>query len=207
MQPRTRRQKDVLDYITRYISSHGHEPSYQQIARQLGVSSKAGIARHIQSLENQGLISRKRVNGSFSLELLSQRSISENAAGVEWLRASTDPEAEQWQLSAVPLPKFLIGERESHEICLHRIDDDSMIGKEYYAGDILIIERRSFAREGDIVAAETNKGEIIVHQYFRSGPNTELRPANDDHISKTFPADKVQIRGVVRGVIRSSMIH
>jgi repressor LexA len=56
MQPRTRRQKEVLDFIKRYIEKHGYEPSYQQIARHLGVSSKAGIARHIESLENQGFL-------------------------------------------------------------------------------------------------------------------------------------------------------
>jgi SOS-response transcriptional repressor LexA len=41
MLPRTQRQKEVLDYITRFLASHGHEPSYAQIARHFGVSSKA----------------------------------------------------------------------------------------------------------------------------------------------------------------------
>ena len=69
MHTRTRRQKDVFEYISRYITKHGHEPSYQVIARDLGLNSKAGIAKHIKSLEEQGLVKRKRVNGSFSLEL------------------------------------------------------------------------------------------------------------------------------------------
>ena len=59
MQTRTRRQKEVLDFITRYIDSHGYEPSYQIIARHIGVSSKAGIAKHIRALEAQGCIARR----------------------------------------------------------------------------------------------------------------------------------------------------
>jgi SOS-response transcriptional repressor LexA len=50
---RTRRQREVLDFIIRYIDNHGYEPSYQLIARELGVSSKAGIAKHIKALEEQ----------------------------------------------------------------------------------------------------------------------------------------------------------
>lgn len=69
MQPRTRRQKEVLEIITRYIKNHGYDPSYQQIARQLGVSSKAGIAKHVRALEEQGLLTRRRDGGKFNLEL------------------------------------------------------------------------------------------------------------------------------------------
>ena len=46
MQPRTQRQKEILEYIARFIERHGYEPSYAQIARHFGVSSKATIAKH-----------------------------------------------------------------------------------------------------------------------------------------------------------------
>src|SRR6185312_16289729 len=59
MLPRTQRQKEILDYITRFLAKHGHEPSYAQIARHFGVSSKATIAKHIGALEKRGLIKRE----------------------------------------------------------------------------------------------------------------------------------------------------
>ena len=59
MQPRTQRQKEILDYIQRFIERHGYEPSYAQIARHFGVSSKATIAKHIAALESRGLLSRR----------------------------------------------------------------------------------------------------------------------------------------------------
>lgn len=43
----TQRQKEVLDYIVRFLASHGHEPSYAQIAGHFGVRSKATIAKPI----------------------------------------------------------------------------------------------------------------------------------------------------------------
>ena len=59
MLPRTQRQKEVLDYITRFLAKQGHEPSYAQIARHFGISSKETIAKHIAALEKRGLIKRE----------------------------------------------------------------------------------------------------------------------------------------------------
>src|SRR5258707_7155801 len=69
MLPRTQRQKEVLDYITRFLAKHGYEPSYSQIARHFGVSSKATIAKHISALEKRGLIEREHQAGRFHLKV------------------------------------------------------------------------------------------------------------------------------------------
>jgi len=63
MLPRTQRQKEVLDYITQFLAKHGHQPSYAQIARHFGISSKATIAKHINALEKRGLINRGHDEG------------------------------------------------------------------------------------------------------------------------------------------------
>ena len=110
MQPRTKRQKEVLDFITRYVTKNGYKPSYQQIARQLGVSSKAGIARHIQALESQGLISRRRENGSFALELPTNGVAADQVCKIELLDLTyVDGIAGDWIRSEVAIPKFMIG--------------------------------------------------------------------------------------------------
>ncbi len=69
MQPRTQRQKEILDYIQRFIERHGYEPSYAQIARHFNISSKATIAKHIEALEKRGLLARSHTNGSFNLNV------------------------------------------------------------------------------------------------------------------------------------------
>ena len=115
MQPRTKRQKDVLDYITRFIERHGYEPSYQQIARSLGIASKSGVAKHIEALENQNFIIRKRENGSFKLDLPVRTSLEELVCKIEWLDvpkidSSTDDSSNVIKENQ-PLfvPKFLLG--------------------------------------------------------------------------------------------------
>jgi SOS-response transcriptional repressor LexA len=69
MFPQTRRQREVLDFIVRYIDSHGYRPSYQVIARHLGLASRAGIARIVSDLEAQGFLKRQRTSGHFAITI------------------------------------------------------------------------------------------------------------------------------------------
>ncbi|MGB7210361.1 MAG: transcriptional repressor LexA [Pyrinomonadaceae bacterium] len=208
MQPRTKRQKDVLDFITRYVTRNGYEPSYQQIARQLGVSSKSGIARHIEALETQGLISRRRDNGSFGLELHFTKVDSESVCKIELIEVSEQTvNASEFTRSNIAVPNFLIGSMSPDEVFAFKAPDDSMIDKNICEADIVLFERRSYARRGDIVAALANNKQMLLSQYFQTGSETELRPANPNYESVIFSADRVVVQGIMRGMLRPIASH
>lgn len=203
MQPRTRRQKEVLEFITSYIERHGYEPSYQLIARHLGVSSKAGIARHIQSLESQGLLTRRRENGSFNLELRSSGAASESVCRIEWLDVpSRNSFVEEWEREALFVPKFLLGAQVSERLFAFRAPNDSMLEKHICAGDIVLVEKRFFARDGDTVVALTENKRAVLKQFFRQGASVELQPANATYETIKLPANRVEILGVYHGLLR-----
>lgn len=203
MQPRTKRQKDVLDFITRYVAKHGYEPSYQQIAWQLGVASKAGIARHIQALENQGLISRRRENGSFGLELHLNNATSDAVCKIDFIDVPLHDEVAGEQThSDLAIPKFLIGSLSPDDVFAFKVQNDSMIDKHICEADIVLLERRSYARRGDIVVAMADNEQMLLGQFFQIGSETELRPANPNYESIIFPADRVVVQGVMRGMLR-----
>jgi repressor LexA len=189
--------------IVRFVERHGHEPSYQQIARQLGVSSKAGIQRHIVALENQGLIARKRENGSFSIELKLQK----DAAGSVCLVELVEPaEAENGGLNfawtRIALPRSIVGSLLPDEVLAFRVSDDSMCDKDICEGDLVLMERRNYARRGDTVAVLIKKKRMMLGQYHPQGPQTEIRPSNSDYAPVVASADQVAIQGVMRGLIR-----
>ncbi len=54
---------------------------------------------------------------------------------------------------------------------------------------------------GDIVVALTNK-RIVLKRFYREGANVELRPANNKYLTIKLPANKIEILGVYRGLIR-----
>lgn len=203
MQPRTRRQKEVLDFISRYIDQHGYEPSYQQIARYLGVASKAGIAKHIKALESQGLLTRRRENGSFSLEVRPKEIIAETVFRVEWLDVPSDTAyREEWENEPLFLPRFLLGFLAPEKVFAFRAPNDSMLNKGIYEGDVILIEKRTFVRDGDCIAATIENRRTVLKNYYRAGAYIELRPANERYETLRLSADKIEIQGVYRGLLR-----
>ena len=203
MQPRTRRQKEVLEIIDRYISKHGYEPSYQQIARQLGVSSKGGIAKHIKSLEEQGLLSRRGENGKFNLKLQSENAILKSVSEIEWLDVPKNENlAEDWESETLFVPNFILRYQEPARMRAFRVPDDAMLEEHICEGDIVLIEKRAFARDGDIVIALVENKRAVLNQYFRDGAKVELRPANPNFNSIILSADRVLLQGVLRCILR-----
>ncbi len=205
MQPRTRRQKEVLEYIKQYIEKHGYEPSYQQIARHLGVASKAGIAKHIEALENQGLISRNRESGSFKLEITPTKSILDVICEIEWLDVpQTESYMEEWEEKPLFVPKFLIENHSPEKMRAFRVPDNSMLDEHICEGDVALIENRPYPRDGEIVVAFVENKRAVLKKYFRVGANIELRPANENYETIIIPADKIKVVGILRGILRTT---
>lgn len=203
MQTRTKRQRQVYDFIKQYIEKHGYEPSYQQIAWHLGVRSKAGIAKHIAALETQGLISRHNDNGSFKLELANRQVLSDAVCEIEWLEdTAVSDELEPWQKVPLIVPRFFIGNFDKNNLRAMRVPSDALSRDDIFEGDIVFIEKRSFARDGDIVAAEIGSKRTVLKKIYRNGAEIELRPSNDNFAVLCVPADKVRVQGIYRGVLR-----
>jgi repressor LexA len=200
---RTRRQREVLDFIIRYIDGHGYEPSYQLIARELGVSSKAGIAKHIKALEEQGLLQRRRENGSFKLDVGRRDVIAPSSFEIKWLDVPVNGfQPEPYEAAPFALPLFMLGELSPKSVCAYRVTDDSMSGKKICEGDIAIIEARSYLRDGDCAVVTLKRKETILRQYYREGSQIEMRPANDNFDVLRVPGEHVKIHGVFRCLLR-----
>jgi repressor LexA len=208
VQPRTKRQKEVLDYIVRFVERNGYGPSYQRIAHQLGVSSKGGVQRHIIALENQGLIARKRENGSFRIELCFKNVGLDSICVVEAIEpAQPGNGGPSYTRSVTTMPKNFIGSLMPDEVLVYKAIDDSMSARHIEEGDIVLLEKRSYARRGEVSLVLTKNDEMILGLYYQMGGETEIRPANSDLEPQLFPADEVVVQGVMRGLVRPIPSH
>ena len=52
----TKKQKQILDFITQFIQSYEYAPSYREIAEHFGLSSTATIHEHVKALEDKGIM-------------------------------------------------------------------------------------------------------------------------------------------------------
>ena len=206
MLPRTQRQKEILDYITRFLERHGHEPSYAQIARNFGVSSKATIAKHITALEKRGLIKRRHEDGSFALAVKVEEAPSDAVCEVALLGriAAGAPIDAINDVEMICVPRFLLGRVRPERVYALRVKGDSMIDEHICDGDIALIENRTEARDGEIVVALVDGARATLKRLFRFGPEVELRPANSQVESIRLPASQVLIQGIFRGLLRPS---
>jgi SOS-response transcriptional repressor LexA len=199
MHAQTKRQREVLDFIIRHIDSHGYRPSYAVIARHLGLNSRAGISRIVHDLESQGLLKRRRENGHFYIDM--GASGGQSATGsvlIEWLDLPQDGDfREPWQDRAFVLPEFMLGYQTVERIRAYRVTDDGMAAEDIREDDVALIEVRQFV-------AVLNQNRSVLRKYYRAGAEIELRTADEsdkDEIIR-LAADRVEIKGVYRGLLR-----
>lgn len=207
MHTRTRRQHDVLKYITKFVSERGYEPSYQQIARAIGVSSKGAIAKHIDALEKQGFLSRTRENGTFRIILTQEDFEIDLVSQIDWLEIPYEIDIPdtilEWFEKAPPmLANILLNSISPNVLRAFPVPNDSMIEQQICEGDIAIVEVGKFARDRECVVALVDEERVVLKKFYRQGANIELRPANEKYKSIVLAADRVEILGVLKGLIR-----
>jgi repressor LexA len=101
----------------------------------------------------------------------------------------------------IALPEPLFGSADF----LLRVKGDSMIQAGILDGDLLVVQRRQDARDGDIVVAlagdDESADEATVKTFYREAGRVRLQPEND--ALEPIYAEHVQILGKVVGVCRS----
>lgn len=206
MQTRTRRQREILDFIGRFIEGHGYEPSYQMIARHFGLRSKAGIARHIYALERQGALVRRRIQGSFQLEIATTGGDAGSSPEIEWLKLDGPEGNRSVEKDALTVPRFMLGNRAPGDFLAFSVPDNAMAGKGIFENDIAIIEKRRHARDGDCVVAEAGEAGIVIRTCHRHGAEIELRADNPAYSPIFVSPDIAEIHGLFRGLLRSELL-
>ncbi len=198
----TRRQREILDFLTAFIAERGYAPSFEEIRRAMGLASLATVHEHLSNLERKGAIKRA-FNESRGIEVLSrgrQPGIVElpllgRVAAGEPIEAVEDAEA-------VAVPEAMLPA--AGRTFALRVRGDSMIDEQIRDGDIIIVHERRTARDGETVVALVAGSHATVKKFHRAKDGrVRLQPANPAFTPILVPADDVQIQGVVVGVLRT----
>lgn len=199
VQPLTKRQREILDYLNDFIQQHGYAPSLEEIGRRFGLSSLATVHKHLTNLQDKGFIKRAW-NRSRSVELvptrLSGRSIELPMLG--YVAAGVPIEAVA-SAETIFVPDSLVGKRDTYVL---RVRGDSMIDEQIRDGDFVIVEDRKTADNGEMVIALINGSDVTLKKFYREGPNIRLQPANPAVQPIVVDSERVQVQGVVIGVMR-----
>lgn len=198
----TRRQREIYDFICEFVESNGYSPSLEEIGSRFGLASVATVHKHVQHLVAKGFL-RKAWNRSRSLEPVPD-SNEEGSPVVPLLgtvAAGYPIEAIEQGGETIGVPLDMIG-RPGETFAL-RVRGDSMIEDQICDGDVVVIERRDQARNGETVVALVRGDEATLKRFYQRGEQVELVPANSSMEPIEVHASDVQIRGVVRGLMRA----
>lgn len=197
----TRRQRDVLEVIRGFIERHGYSPSLEEIGRALGLSSVATVHKHVSHLVEKGLI-RRVWNQNRSIDLVGAPAEGEPVAALPLLGtiAAGSPLEAVPSDEAIAVPADMVPGKGAGYVL--RVRGDSMIDEQIRDGDFVVIEGRAPARDGETVVALVDGQEATLKKLYRDGGTVRLQPANATMGPLVLAADRVQVQGVVVGVIR-----
>lgn len=195
----TRRQKEVLTFISGFTQRNGYSPSYEEIAHGLDLRSLATVHKHITNLHNKGLLQRTQ-NRSRSIDIVPPRSKAGSGERLPLAgRIAAGLPVETSETSETISLGDIVGNRDAFAL---QVRGESMRDEHILDGDYVLIERTSTAKEGEIVVALVRGAETTLKRYYSEGPVVRLQPSNSEMEPIYVPAAQVAIQGRVLGVLR-----
>jgi len=203
----TRRQHEVYDFISRFVSENGYSPSYDEIREGLNLNSLATVHKHVANLEKKGLLTRD-FNRSRSIDLVAPKGKLKQSMAVNTglvlqvmgrIAAGRPIEAvEQRDGNTISLADFV----RSKEVFVLEVRGDYMQDEHIVDGDYVLVERNKTAHNGEIVVALVDGADATLKRFYREGDKIRLQPSNANMQPIIVPAAAVELQGKVIGVLR-----
>ena len=199
--PLTKRQREILNYLSSYSEQNGFAPSFEEIAEHFDYNSLATVHEHLTNLERKGYIKRS-YNESRAIEILPSDVMTSAvelpllglvAAGVPVEATTVD--------QTVAVPQDFLRRTGNHYVL--RVRGNSMIDDQIRDGDFVVVHDRQAADNGDMVIAMLDGASATVKRYYRERDGRiRLQPANDQMTPIYVQEDQMKVQGIVVGVLR-----
>ncbi len=175
----TDKEKAVFKYIRSTIRHHGYAPSVRDICSAVGIKSTSTVHSYVKRLEEKGYINR--VDGKSRAMTVSGTTDEEESHTVRvpligQVRAGLPILAVENYEGYVDYPSSMSS---SSQLFALRVVGDSMIEAGILNGDIVIVESRRYAEDGEIVLALIEDSATVKY-FFREEGRVRLQPANSN---------------------------
>lgn len=197
----TEKQQEILDFIKNEILNRGFPPSVRDICEAVHLKSTSSVHAHLETLERNGYIHRdptkpraiEIIDDAFNLvrrEVVNVPIVGRVAAGEPIL-------AVQNIENYFPIPAEYMPNAETYMLTVH---GDSMVNAGILDGDQVLVEKRSYANNGDMVVAMI-EDSVTVKTYYKENGYYRLQPEND-YMDPIIVHGELTILGKVIGVFR-----
>ncbi len=190
----TKKQKAVLDFLMEYQLEHHISPTLEEIGDELQITRVTAF-QHVKSLQAKGAIKTTPLL-SRSIEILDPEYRPGMLPVLGTIAAGAPIEAIEDREDFDPAEFFPRGEG----YFLLRVSGSSMIGDHIRDGDLVLVEPRETASDGETVVAILPDGEATLKRLYREDGRFRLQPSNPD--MEPIYTKELTVRGIVRGVLR-----
>jgi repressor LexA len=199
--PLTRRQREILNYVSTYIEAKGYAPSFEEIAKQFSFQSLATVHEHLTNLERKGYI-RRTPNESRAIEIVPPKGqTGATELPLFGLVAAGEPIEAMSGPDSIAVPDDLVPRRGRSYVL--RVRGESMIDEHIKDGDFIVVQERNQADNGQMVVALVHGTGATVKRFYREpGGWIKLQPANPGMNPLRINERDIVVQGVVVGVIR-----
>ena len=196
----TLKQKNLLDFINMYYKDNDMFPTYDEMRKALNIKSKSSVHKLISSIEERGFIERIPHKARAMQLKTKDQNAKKEIPFLGRIAAGNPIEAIANSFEYVSVPDYLLKNNEEHFTL--EVIGDSMKDEGIFNSDIVVIKKQETAISGDIVVALIDENEVTLKK-FRSYKNSiALEPANKNYKTRIFGVERVNIQGILVGLIR-----
>ncbi len=203
----TDRQKEILDFILNFIEDNGYPPTLREIGAAFDIASTFGVKRHIDALIKKGYLLVESYS-SRTIKVIKKEAGLKNSEEefveipvVGRVAAGYPVLAEENIEGSIKLDKHFVGP--ASQLFALKVRGESMIDAGIMEGDIVVVNKTTNVRNGDIVVALLD-GESTLKRFSREKGNIYLIPENKNYspISVNKSSD-FTIIGKIIGLFRN----
>src|SRR5690348_15146676 len=214
----TKRQQAVLQFIRVFLDEEGRSPTLQEVAAGVGSNAVSTIHKHVQHLIDKGFLQRSHGKGNNLVVTPQGRDNREHAHERAAERVEPPPPPMRLipfcgevaagapilpETRAVPIEVPNTIHRNRDEVFVLRVKGDSMVEDAILDGDLVVLQRKGEYRNGDRVVALLDGEEVTLKEFRRDMKGVWLIPHNPTLRPKCYTPDRVEVQGVLVGVMRS----
>jgi repressor LexA len=196
--PLTKRQKEVLDYVSGFLERNGYSPTLEEIASHFQLASLNGVYKHLKALQERGFI-RRFTNQARSIQLLNPDTPSPAILPLLGYVTAGQPVEAVVSAEEISVPESFLTRGKNYVL---RVRGDSMIDEHIQDGDFVVIEQGEDAHNGEMVIALIDGENATLKKFYREGDKIRLQPANPTLEPIWVREDRMRIQGVVVGIMR-----
>ena len=194
----TKRQKQVLDFISKYISKNDYAPSLEEIKGHLRLTSVSTAHYHVQALQNMGYL-RKEDNQPRALDVFSEQKLIQIPI-LGTIAAGQPIEAIEHKEN-IAIPQYKIKSNQYHFAL--RVSGESMLDENINDGDVVIVKSQPTANNGQKVVALINNREVTLKKIYKEKTMARLEPASPKFKPILVPYENLKVQGVVVDIIKT----